>query len=96
MSEEKSNDKVWKPKHYRVNKTDEAVMVKILGDAGFTFQAFVEACVQALLRGDPNMMKVMKDFQVLRDIPKESLSEYIISHRERTALLEEFEKKSKV
>lgn len=42
------------------------------------------------------MMKVLKDFKMLAGVPKEVLGECVISQRERSSLLEEFEKKGKV
>lgn len=85
-----------KDKKWRINRADDIVLSKILDDEGVSFQAFVDACVQALLRADPNMLKVMKDFKMLKEIPKEVLGEYVISQRERANLLEEFEKKGEV
>lgn len=85
-----------KDKKWRINRADDIVLSKILDDEGVSFQAFVDACVQALLRADPNMLKVMKDFKMLKEIPKEVLVEYVISQRERANLLEEFEKKGEV
>ncbi len=88
--------KVLKSKRWRANRADDVVLHKILADENCTFQGFVDACVQALLRADPNMMKVLKDFKMLAGVPKEVLGECVISQRERSSLLEEFEKKGKV
>jgi hypothetical protein len=89
-------NKVCKIKRWRSNRADDAILSKILSDEGMTFQAFIDACTQSLLRADPNMLKVMKDFKMLLDIPKETIGEYVFSQRERTSLLEEFEKKGKL
>jgi hypothetical protein len=89
-------DKVLKGKKFRCNRAEDILLEKVLSDSDMTFQSFVDACVQALLRADPNMLKVLKDFKILKEVPKEVLGEFILSQRERTTLLEEFEKKGSV
>ena len=84
---------VYKNKHFRINRADDVILDKILSDENVSFQMFMDSVIQAFMRGDPNIMKVLKDFKKLRELPKEVLEEYAISHRERTLLLDEFEKK---
>ena len=76
----------------RIPLYEWSLLHKVLEDAEWTYQDFMEACYKSLLRGDPNMMKVMKDYRVLSSIPQEVIDEYTISFKEREALLKEFEK----
>ncbi len=94
MSQKLYNGKV--VKNFRLEENDSIILKKILDDNNTTMQVFFEACVKAYLRGDPNIMKVLKDFLLLRDVSKEDLAGYVISTRERTSLLDEFEKKRKL
>lgn len=70
---------------------DKALFMKLLEDSNLTFQSFSEACMQAFLRGDPSIMKVIKDWRVLNTIPKENLERYTLSHRERAEIMKELE-----
>jgi hypothetical protein len=75
----------------KLHPDDKRVLQKILIDDDLTFQAFMEACVQSYLRGDPNILKVVKDYKLISRLPKEKLAEYLLSHREREKLLRELE-----
>lgn len=87
---------LFKRSSIKLHPDDQRVLKKLLVDDDLSFQAFMEACVQAYLRGDPNMLKVVKDFRMLRRIPKEKLAEYLMSHRERERLLKEMEEESPI
>lgn len=71
---------------------DKALLSKLLTDEKLSYQSFAHACMDAFLRGDPSIMKVIKDFKTLRDIPKEHMDKFSLSKRERDAMLDELEK----
>lgn len=76
---------------FRLHVNDHKVLKKILIDDGMRFQTFVSACVEAYLRGDPSILKVVKDWKDLNTIPKDVRDKYTLSQRERRALLDELE-----
>lgn len=78
---------------FRLHINDHKLLKKLLTDEGMKFQTFVDACVQAYLRGDPLMLKFIKDWKELNSIPKEFRGMYTLSHRERMNILDELEKK---
>jgi hypothetical protein len=77
---------------FRIHVDDYALLRKMLFDDGMKFQFFVDACVQAYLRGDPAMLRFVKDWKMMSEIPREKKAMYMLSHRDRQALLDEFEK----
>jgi hypothetical protein len=77
--------------NFRLHTNDKLLFTKYLEDANLTYQAFMDACMQAFLRGDPAIMKVIKDWRVLNEIPKEHLERYTLSHRERAEIAKELE-----
>jgi len=76
---------------YRMHANDKVLMHKLLRDEGVSFQTFTDACVQAFMRGDPAMMKVIQDWKELNLIPKDKLDLYTLSHRERQLIQRELE-----
>lgn len=83
---------------FRVHINDKKLLMKLLADANLSMQEFGVACADAYLRGDPHIMKMIQDWKMLNEIPKDHLERYTLSHRERAdlmRLLEEEEKKGK-
>lgn len=74
---------------FRLHMNDHTVLKKMLSDEDLTFQSLVSAAVEAYLRGDPAILKVLKDYKDLNTIPKEVRNQYSLSHRERQAVLDE-------
>lgn len=79
---------------FRLHINDHKALKKLLIDDGMKFQTFVSACVEAYLRGDPNIVKAVKDWKDLNTIPKDVRDRYSLSQRERKALLDELEEAS--
>lgn len=75
----------------RLHENDKRLLQKLLEDADITYQDFAEACVQAFLRGDPAALKIIKDWRLLNELPKEHLDRYTLSHRERDQIAKELE-----
>ena len=85
---------IWKLT-FRLHRNDKIVFLKLLRDEKLTFQWFVDACMDAYMRADPGIMKVVKDWQELKEVPPEHQGLYTLSHRERKALLDELETTSR-
>lgn len=77
---------------FRMHMNDKAMFFKLLGDANLSFQQFGVACMEAFLRADPAIMKVIKDWRALSQVPKDQLDRYTLSHRERDDIQKELEK----
>lgn len=80
---------------YRLHANDKILLVKLLSDIGMTIQEFRSAVSDAFLRGDPHLIKAINDWKLLNTIPKEHMSKYTLSHREREELLLQLEKEEK-
>lgn len=76
---------------FRIHNNDYILLKKLLSDEDLRFQHLVDACVQAYMRGDPHVMKVVKDYVEQSHIPKEHKDQYTLSQRERSKLLDELE-----
>ena len=76
---------------FRLHPNDKALFFKLLGDDNLSFQKFVDACMQAYLRGDPSVVKIIKDWRTLNEVPKDHLERYTLSHRERAEIQRELE-----
>lgn len=80
---------------YRLHHNDRVLLKKLLRDDEMTFQSLVDAAVQAYLRGDPAMMRVMQDWKDLNILPEDVMKNggALLSRRERMELLKEIEEK---
>jgi len=79
--------------HWRYREREDIVVFrKLLQEADLSFQHFCDACVQAFIRGDRAILQVIRDWRILGDMYKESLSKSPLSVRERMALLDQIEK----
>lgn len=76
---------------FRLHANDKAVFMKLLSDHGYNFQMFANFCMQAFLNGDPAIMKVLKDWKALNEVPKDQLERYTLSHRERDRIQAELD-----
>jgi hypothetical protein len=76
---------------FRLHMNDKILFMKLLSDADLTYQSFSQACMEAFLRADPAVMKVIKDWRDLSTVPKDHLERYTLSHRERDAIQKELE-----
>lgn len=74
---------------YRIHNNDKVLMIKLMEDDKINFQRFIDACVQAYLRGDPAAQKIVKDWKALNEIPPEDRERYTLSHRERQKIMDE-------
>ncbi len=94
----KADKSFWKQVMLRVNPVDHKAMKKLLEDDEISFQVFADACFQAYLRGDPSILKVIKDHRLMRElsaeIPKNEIHKYVFSHRERQEAMEKLEKET--
>lgn len=77
---------------FRIMAEDKIMLLKLLRDSGMSFQGFVQACIEAYLRGDPKIMKAAQDFKELQNVSKKRRDECMLSHRERQDLLDELDK----
>lgn len=84
-------DKNIKTIPYRIHQNDKAIFMKLLSDKGLNFQKFTNYCMLAFLNADPTIMKVIKDWKALSDVPKEHFERYTLSHRERDAIQRELD-----
>ena len=76
---------------YRMHENDWKLMRKLLTDEKMTFQTFVDACTQAYLRGDPSIVKAIRDYKELGTVPKEYRDKAVLSRRERDSILDELD-----
>ncbi|MHB8407786.1 MAG: hypothetical protein ACYDHY_06685 [Acidiferrobacterales bacterium] len=76
---------------FRLHTNDHKALKKLLVDEEMGFQTFVDAAVQAYLRGDKAILKVLQDYKDLNTIPKEQREAYNLSQRERGKILDELE-----
>lgn len=74
---------------FRMHPNDKLLLMKLLSDENLTYQSFADACMQAYLRADPSIMKVVKDWRMLNEIPKDLQAIYTLSHRERAKILDD-------
>lgn len=77
---------------YRLHVNDKILFKKVLRDEEIGFQSFVDACMHAFLRGDPNIMKVIDDWKQLSTVPRDHVELYTLSHRERVELQKELDR----
>lgn len=80
---------------FRLHMNDKTLFMKLLSDHGLTFQTFSHYCMQAFLNADPAILKVIKDWKAMSDIPKDHLKLYTLSHRERAAIQKELDEMQK-
>lgn len=76
---------------FRMHANDKAIFLKLLSDQGLNFQTFANYCMLAFLNADPSILKVVKDWKALSEVPKDHLDRYTLSHRERDAIQKELE-----
>lgn len=76
---------------FRIHANDKVLFMKLLSDGDMTFQSFSQACMEAFLRADPAILKVIKDWRDLSTVPKDYQKLYTLSHRERDAIQKELE-----
>lgn len=81
--------------NFRIHANDKVVFQKLLRDYDLNIQRFADACVQAIIRGDPAILQVIKDYKELQKVPKDDLKLYQLSHRERKDIFEELEGRGK-
>lgn len=79
---------------YRIHDNDYKVLKKLFADDSLTFQSFTRFCVDSYLKGDPLMLRLLKQNRELSAVPKDVLDRYTLSQRERQALLEEIEREN--
>lgn len=76
---------------FRLHNNDHIILMKLLRDENLSFQTLVDSAVQAFIRADPAIMRVIKDWKELNEIPKDKLDLYTLSHRERQLIQKELE-----
>ena len=76
---------------FRMHLNDKVLFMKLLSDYNLSYQSFADACMQAFMRADPSIMKVIKDWRALNVIPKQDMNRYTLSHRERNAIQNELD-----
>lgn len=76
---------------FRIHANDYILLKKLLVDDGMKFQTFVASCVEAYMRGDPNILKCVKDWKEISAIPRVDRDKYSLSHRDRQKILDEIE-----
>lgn len=76
---------------FRLHENDWKLLRKLLTDEKMTFQTFVDASVQAYLRGDPAIIKVIRDHKDLSSVPSDYKDKGVLSRRERDRILDELD-----
>lgn len=79
---------------YRLHPNDKKLMIKLLDDMNWSIQKFGLAVTDAFLRGDPHLLKALKDWETLNEIPKDQIQNYTLSQRERMNLLAQIEEQT--
>lgn len=74
---------------FRLHRNDKMLMMKLLSDDKLNYQKFANYCMQAYLNGDPSILKVLKDWKMMDEIPKDIQDKYTLSHRERAKILDD-------
>jgi len=72
---------------YRIHVNDKAKLLHLLGQDKLSFQSLVDAAVQAYIRGDREILKVIDAWENLNELPKEERQSGLLSRRERQDLL---------
>lgn len=89
-----------KPNHqaitFRLHMNDKLMMMKLLSDDNLSYQKFAEYCMLAYLNGDPSILKVLKDWKTMDEIPKDIQAKYTLSHRERDKILDDIAVESQI
>lgn len=75
----------------RIHENDKKMFKKLLLDDGITAQHFFRCVVTAYLNGDPAILKLVKQWKELLEIPAEEKASYTLSQREREKILRELE-----
>lgn len=77
----------------RMKRGEWSVLKKLLRDDGLFFQKFVEACTGAYLRGDPPILRVLREWKESQERKGRGRGRKpLLSHRERKDLLDAFER----
>lgn len=77
---------------FRLHRNDFLLMKKLLDNDGLKFQHFVTACVEAFLRGDPDVMRVVRSWREMSAVPKDDREKYTLSPRERDGILDSLDR----
>lgn len=75
----------------RIHKNDHVLMKQNLKRDGLALQHFMTACVEAYLRREPDVLRLLKDWRDANVIKKGDESKFDFSDRERRAILDELD-----
>lgn len=84
--------------NWRIHVDDLRMVKQLLSDDKMMFKSFADCCLNAYMRGDPLMLKMIKNWKELNLVDGKRKDLYELSQRERAELLkelEELEKKDK-
>lgn len=84
-------DRLLKQVPIRFHTNDYAILRQLLSQDGMSFQTLVTALVDGYMRADKDIMRVIKDWQEMNEIPKDVKDRYSLSQRDRRAILDEIE-----
>jgi hypothetical protein len=77
---------------YRIHRNDYVLLRQLMTADHLTFQSLVKTCVEAYMKGDPLVMRMLRQHKELESVPKSVIDRYTLSQRERQALLEQLER----
>lgn len=75
----------------RVHKNDYVIIKQMLVKDGAAFQHLTTACLEAYLRRDAEVLRILKDWKDANVIRKEDKNRFDFSDRERRAILDELD-----
>lgn len=71
---------------WRCHGNDYSVLRRILKDDGWKFQNLVDACVEAYIRRDPLLIKLLVDWREESYVPNRIRNDYTLSRREKKSV----------
>ena len=74
---------------FRMHKNDFAVMKRLLKTDGWSFQAFTRSIIDAYLKRDPLIIKLMAEWREENMLSARAKDTYTFSRHERKELLDE-------
>lgn len=76
---------------FRIHRNDYAVLKKLLKGDNWKLQHLLAALVDAYMKRDPLVIKVLADWKEENVLPARVKESYTLSNRERRGLLDEIE-----
>lgn len=77
---------------FRMHRDDAVVLKKLVKDDGLTVQGLVATMVEGYMKGNPHLLRYLRDQMELLKVPKDVLDRYSLSQRDREKVLAELDK----